>query len=373
MPQAVTPFHLVMTADTVGGVWRHVADLAAGLAAAGVRVTVLTVGPPAAPDQRAEIAAMPGVALEDTGLPLDWTAESAAELRLAGRALAALARERGADLVQLHAAALAAGGGFDGPLVAVQHSCVATWWDAMRKEELPADFRWRTDLAAEGLAAADAVVAPSRSFAADVARRYGLARPPEVIHNGTAPAPPATAGRARFALTAGRLWDEAKGAAVLDEAAAGLDLPVRAAGALEGPGGAAFRPRHLEPLGRLDAAAMRRVLGEAGLFVSLARYEPFGLGVLEAAAAGCPLLLADIATFRELWQGAARFVDPRDPGAVRDAIATLDADLAERARLSAAARGRASRYPLAASVRAFHDLHRRLLAADARPPVLVSA
>jgi hypothetical protein len=38
--------------------------------------------------------------------------------------------------------------------------------------------------------------------------------------------------------------------------------------------------------------------------------EPFGLAVLEAAQAGCPLVLSDLPGFRELWDGAALFRRP---------------------------------------------------------------
>ena len=57
-------------------------------------------------------------------------------------------------------------------------------------------------------------------------------------------------------------------------------------------------------------------LGARPIFVSVARYEPFGLAVLEAAQAGCALVLSDIPTFRELWGGAALFVPANDDRAL---------------------------------------------------------
>ena len=107
--------------------------------------------------------------------------------------------------------------------------------------------------------------------------------------------------RERAVLTAGRLWDEAKGAALLDAAAAGLDAPVRAAGPVRGPNGAAVVLPHLTLLGTLDPAGMAREYARASVFASMARYEPFGLSVLEAAQAGMRLVLLDTPVFRELW------------------------------------------------------------------------
>jgi glycosyltransferase involved in cell wall biosynthesis len=104
----------------------------------------------------------------------------------------------------------------------------------------------------------------------------------------------------------------------------------------------------------------------AAIFVSPARYEPFGLSVLEAATVGCALVLSDIPTFRELWDGAALFVDLNDDHALHDALATLCHDDSERARLQVAARERSQRYPLAQTAGAYRMLYRRLLSSHSR-------
>jgi glycosyltransferase involved in cell wall biosynthesis len=63
--------------------------------------------------------------------------------------------------------------------------------------------------------------------------------------------------------------------------------------------------------------------------------------VLEAAFAGCTLLLSDIPTHRELWRGAARFVPADDPHAFAQAANELMAEPAEREALGQAAARRA--------------------------------
>jgi glycosyltransferase involved in cell wall biosynthesis len=99
-------------------------------------------------------------------------------------------------------------------------------------------------------------------------------------------------------------------------------------------------------LGVLSHRALLSQMRAAGIFVSPALYEPFGLCVLEAALSGCALVLSDIASFRELWGGAALFVDPRDSGAIATALNLLCRDHEVRQRLQHAARERARRYPL---------------------------
>jgi glycosyltransferase involved in cell wall biosynthesis len=87
-----------------------------------------------------------------------------------------------------------------------------------------------------------------------------------------------------------------------------LDVPIRAAGPVRGPNGAAIVLPNLHLLGNLGPTGMAEAYASASVFASLARYEPFGLSVLEAARAGLRLVLSDIPTFRELWDGAAIFV-----------------------------------------------------------------
>lgn len=358
---------LLMTADAAGGIWPYTLDLAAGLAAHGVTPVLALLGPAPQPDQLARAAAIPGVEILPTGLPLDWLAEAPDELRAAGDALAGIARDARVDAVHLNSPAHAAGVAFPVPVVAVSHSCVVTWWDAVRGGPLPPAFAWHADLMRRGCLAAAALVTPSRAFADATARRYALPRRPKIVHNGrralaaagAAPAEPSTL----FVLTAGRLWDKGKNLQTLDGAAARLGIPVLAAGPISGPNGDRAEPRNLRLLGRLDEPALAALLAQRPIYASLALYEPFGLAVLEAAQAGCPLVLSDIPTFRELWGGAALYVPPRDEAAAAEAIARLAADPAERARLGAAARRRAGRYTVEAMAGAMLDVYRPLLIA----------
>jgi glycogen(starch) synthase len=340
-PVNEAPRHLLMTADAVGGVWTYALDLAAALAARGTRTTLALLGPGLDAARQAEADAIPGLMLVETGLPLDWLAGSEAEVIEAGRVIAALADQRGADLVQLNSPALAAGARFGVPVLGVCHSCLATWWAAVRGGEMPADFAWRSTLLARGYAACDVLVAPSRAFALATQRAHGLPRPPEVVHNGRRSGSPAE-GMGDVAFTAGRLWDEGKDLATLDRAASRLGVPVLAAGPLEGPNRARVTLPHLALLGNLDGAAIAAWLARGPIFVSTARYEPFGLAVLEAAQAGCALVLSDIPTFRELWDGAALFVAPGDDAGFAQAINELSRNREQRSSLRVAAlrRGR---------------------------------
>ncbi len=341
--------HILMSADALGGVWQYTLDLAAGLIRRGARVSVALMGPAPDPERIARAEAMSGARILATGLPLDWTAERAVDVRDASSALARLAADTDADLVHLHSPALALAD-FAVPVVAVCHSCVATWWAAVGSGALPDDLAWRRDLNAQGCAKADRLIAPTHAFALTTRATYRLAQAPLVVRNGR-DAPASLIGEpASHAFTAGRLWDPAKNAAALDRLAARLSVPLRAAGPVAGPTGQRVDLTALHGLGPLDDEAIARELSLRPVFVSLARYEPFGLAVLEAAGAGCALVLSDIASFSELWDGAALFVAPDDDAAAARAVGDLLADPAHRAALGRAARARAADYGTQAMV-----------------------
>lgn len=347
---------ILLTTDTVGGVWRYSLELAAGLTACGAEILLVSMGPPPSIAQRGEAATI--CALRTTDLPLDWLAEAPAQIADAAHALAAIAAEWRADSVHLHTPALVPGTEWPVPVVAVAHSCVGTWWDAVRGGPLPTDLVWRAALVGAGLRDADMVLAPSHAFARALAARYNLHRRMSVVHNGRH----ALAVTPRFrsgALTTGRLWDEGKNVRVLDAAAARCAVATRAAGPAVGPNGAAVACENLHMLGDLDESALARAYADAAVFVSVALYEPFGLAALEAALAGCALVLSDIPTFRELWDGTAIFVDPSDPEAIASAIT---AAAHAPARLAEASRSRARAYSVEAMATATLDIHRALLA-----------
>jgi glycosyltransferase involved in cell wall biosynthesis len=356
---------VVMTADAVGGIWQYALDLAESLAARDVETALVVLGPPPTPEQRRDADAIAGLELIVTDLPLDWLARSPSEVRGAARGIASLAHQSWADLVHLNTPSLAAGAHYDVPVLAVCHSCVASWWTAVKDGPLPADFVWRAEIVRAGLYAAHRAVAPSRAFAEAVRATYRLAATPAVVHNGRKP--PMAVEEAAVApgdplvFAAGRLWDEGKNIAVVDRAAARLSTRVVVAGPIEGPDGTRATIAHAEAIGNLSAAGVRRWLAGRPTFVAMSLYEPFGLAVLEAAQAGCPLVLSDIATFRELWEGAAEFVSPHDERALAAAIERVTGDAALRRRLSRAAEERARRYTVAAMADKMLALYRELI------------
>lgn len=333
----MTRLRLLLTTDGVGGVWTYSLELARALRPMGVETTVAVAGPAPSRSQLEEASAF---RLVQTGLPLEWVETSPDAVRRAGQEIVALANREAADIVQVSSAALLAGYNSSIPAIAVQHSCVASWWEAVKAGPLPGELQWRRDLVEVGLLRASAVLAPSAAFAAETARLYGV--PTTAVYNGRH-----TEGRSdippgEFVITAGRLWDEGKNVAVLDAAARMMHTPFLAAGPVSGPNGASVQLENLELLGELEPPRLQGLFAASPIYASAALYEPFGLSVIEAAQAGCALVLSDIPTHREIWGDAAVFVPARDRAGFAAAIEDLMDSPPERERLGELARHRSA-------------------------------
>ncbi|MCB8839354.1 glycosyltransferase family 4 protein [Aurantimonas sp. VKM B-3413] len=364
------PTRVLMTTDAVGGVWRYSVDLARSLNEAGIEVVLACLGPAPSDDKIREAEASAATELVTLDLPLDWMASGPEALFAVPRRLVELADETDADLLHLNLPSQAAGIETDKPVVVVSHSCVVTWWAAMRNEALPADWQWQFALNRAGFERADAVIAPSRSHAQAVREAFGAFGAVRAVPNAVQPPlEEPRAAKRPLVFAAARWWDESKNAGLLDAMAGKVAWPVKAAGACRGGNGQVFTFAHVEALGELPFAETQGIMAEAGIFVSPSFYEPFGLAVLEAANAGAALVLADIPTYRELWSGAARFADPDDPAAFAREVDALAGDTAARALLGALARERARRFTPACQLEALFAAYRTAAVARAGLPL----
>ncbi|MFL5955004.1 MAG: glycosyltransferase family 4 protein [Gaiellaceae bacterium] len=315
-----------MTADTVGGVWTYAVDLVDALARQGVEVHVATMGRLPDDDQR---RALPR--LYESSYRLEWEDDPWTDVEEAGSWLLGLARELEPDLVHLNGY-VHARLPWPAPVLVAAHSDIVSWWRAVHASAPPAVYDRYISGVSAGLRAAHAVVAPTRAVLDDLERNYRFASPQFVVANGRA-AVSSVVPKEPFVAAVGRFWDAAKNLPVLERIGEGSRWPVVAAG----PGTA---------VGRLAQAEVGKLLARAAIFASPVRYEPFGLTILEAAAAGCALVLADIPSLRELWADAAVFAPSDDAEAFGAAIDALTRDDELRASLAHRARRRAALYSL---------------------------
>lgn len=351
--------HVLMTADTVGGVWTYALELCAALAPLDVRVTLATMGAPIRGDQARAAAALPNVALEPSAFALEWMPSPWRDVDAAGDWLRALAARTRPDVVHVNGYAHAALP-FGAPVICVAHSCVLTWCRAVRGHDAGPEWDAYRRRVADGLRAATTVVAPTRAILRAILAAHGVEADGRVIPNGrTFAVAPRT--KQEFVLAAGRLWDEAKGLAELAACADRVPWPIRVAGPTTAPAGIAAVPAAgVELLGELAPDVLAGWMSRAAIYALPARYEPFGLSLLEAALAGCAIVTGELDTLREVWGDAVAYVPPGDPAALAFVLTQLARDPLRRGALAASARARAKKYTpaaMAAAYRAVYDAH----------------
>ncbi len=355
---------ILMTADTVGGVWSYAVQLTQLLAKNGAQVLVATMGPRPKEQQRLQIAAICGATLCESDFRLEWMADPWDDVRKAGDWLLDLETTFEPDVVHLNGYAHGTLP-WKAPTLMVAHSCVLSWWQAVKGEEAPAE-PWATyrERVTDGFHAAECVVAPTKFMLGCVRDLYGRTREAHVIPNGSDPELFSHAQRKEpFVVSAGRLWDAAKNIAALDRIADEVRWPICMAGSATAPDGES----KIEPskiclfLGQLDQRAFAEFLGRAAIFCLPARYEPFGLCALEAAFSGCALVLGDIPSLREIWDGAAVFVKPEDDDELIAALNRLIDDPHRRTLLARRAHERAQSFTAARTAEEYLALYRKLV------------
>lgn len=350
-----------MTADPIGGVWTYA--LALTLALPRTRVHLATLGAPLSAAQWQQARALPNLTVHESTYQLEWMADPWADVVAAGEWLLALSAEIQPDVVHLNN--LVHGHlSWGRPVLVVVHSCVLSWWQAVQGEPAPAAWDLYRHAVRRSLQAADLVVAPTAALLAEAARLYGPFRQQAVVYNGLDAPAGQPAPKEPFIFGMGRVWDEAKNLVLLAEAAAQLPWPVVIAGNAAHPAtGRTLALPNVRFLGQLAPAEAADWLGRAAIYALPARYEPFGLTLLEAALGGCALVAGDLPTLREVWGEAAEYVNPNDPADLVRALHHLIQNEWRRRQLAAQATERAARYPLAHMAQGYRRRYRQLLGA----------
>jgi glycosyltransferase involved in cell wall biosynthesis len=358
--EAQTIRQVLMTTDTIGGVWTYALELARALSGHDIQVALATMGAPLGASQRAEVQRIPGLTVCESTFKLEWMEDPWSDVRQAGRWLLQLEEALQPDIVHLNSYVYGALS-WRRPTLVVGHSCVLSWWEAVKGEPAPQKWKRYQHEVVRGLHAADIVLAPTQAMLDTLKRHYGCFTRGRVVPNGRDSGRFPPGAKEPFILTVGRLWDEAKNVATLDKIATSLDWPVCVAGEDRHPSGGQVHYRAVREIGRLNPPELAHWLARAAIYALPARYEPFGLSVLEAGLAGCALVLGDIPSLRELWDDAAVFLAPDDAEGLAMTLQVLSQDSDYLADLAARARIRARQYTPQRMLMGYLAAYRQLL------------
>lgn len=320
---------VLITTDTIGGVWTFTRELAVGLLERGNDVLLVSFGrmPSAAQEKQCELLARQfdrHFRYVPTDIPLEWMERNEHAFEAGARVLEHEAAQFAPDVVQSNQFCY---GALDvsAPRVVTAHSDVLSWTKACRKQPLEesAWLRRYVEQVQAGLSNADAVVAPTRWMMNAVADSFTLPERRAVIANGRSITAKFDHARELRAVTAGRLWDEAKGIQMLARVTSPMPILIAGESMLEsaqartGVGSAEF-------IGQLAEAEMIDLLRRSAIYLCLSVYEPFGLAALEAARCGCAVVARDIPSLREVWQDAALYFE--DATKLSDLLVRLERD-----------------------------------------------
>lgn len=342
--------HVLLTADTIGGVWTYARELVTALVRRGVQVTLVSFGEIPEPRQMGWMEGLRNFDFRPTAFRLEWMQDSASDLEESSQYLLGVIRETCPDLLHLSQYCYAALD-VDIPKLVVAHSDVVSWWVAVHGQEPPDSpwIRWYREIVQRGLQGATTVIAPSRWMLAQIEQHYEKVGHSAVIYNGRSPQlfnPHCE--KEHLVLSVGRLWDAAKQVAILAER--DLGWPVIIAGATEHPD-AAYRGEWkdfvsagaVELRGNQTPEQLQSLFARASIYAATSRYEPFGLAPLEAALSRCVIVASDIPTFRELWAETACYFDVSDPDSLLRCVEALRRDQVMRRKYAELAYLRARR------------------------------
>jgi glycogen(starch) synthase len=362
------PRKILMTADAIGGVWTYALEMAGGLEKHGVEVDLAIMGGCFDEDKRKEAAAYPNLNVFKSDYKLEWMPDSQKDVCKAGSWLLHLRDRLHPDVIHLNNYAHVSLP-WNAPTVVVAHSCVYSWWEAVKTGVPTSEWDHYKKIVAENLITANAVVAPTKAMLGSLQRIYGSFTNGSVIANGRDPHLFFSGEKQNFLFSAGRLWDEAKNASALTQLAPELTWPICFAGNRHAPHESAQTLQGGQNsyfLGSLGTERMADWLSRASIFVSPALYEPFGLTILEAALSGCALVLSNIDSLMENWQDCAIFVDPRNHEELRRSLNKLIEDKQQRLELAQRARERALNFTATRMATQYLDLYTELLHASSR-------
>lgn len=320
---------ILITADTVGGVWTYTRELVTALVHRGTEVTLVSFGGLPTEQQKEWMAALPKLNYRPSAFKLEWMQDSGADLDASVEYLQTVIHESRPDILhfnQFSYGALEC----DLPRIVVAHSDVMSWTMEVQGQE-PPDSPWMRgyrSVVKRGLEAATEVVAPSHWMLRQISRYYTKRPIGKVIYNGRTPElfnPHLS--KEDLIVTVGRLWDQGKNAALLWQR--DMPAPVCVVGSDQHPeshGRAFGQGKVSDPVrfvGQQDECHLSRLLANAAIYAATSCYEPFGLAPVEAAFSRCAIVASDIPSFRELWDGAAIFFRNKDADSLAHTLELL--------------------------------------------------
>ncbi|MFW6358602.1 MAG: glycosyltransferase family 4 protein, partial [Chroococcales cyanobacterium] len=180
---------ILMTADTVGGVWTYALELIQALGEYDIKVTLATMGAPVTLQQRFTAAKIENLEIVEgrnefgNSFKLEWMENPWDDVKKSGEWLLELEAKVKPDIVHLNGYSHGSLR-WKSPVLMVGHSCVLSWWEAVKGESAPVSWDYYRQAVLKGLQGADLVVAPTEAMLGALEQHYGKLQNRRVIPNG---------------------------------------------------------------------------------------------------------------------------------------------------------------------------------------------
>ncbi len=366
--------HVLVTADSLSGSWTYIRELVTGLVTRGVRVTLVSFGEIPLPDQISWMDHLHGLDYRPTAFRLEWMQEAEQDLPESSAYLMALVRELRPDVLHLNQFCY---GNLpvDVPRVVMAHGDLITWTQAVhdRSPHPVPSLNWYRRTVLNGLACADAVVAPSAWMLDRITACYCRPRRGEVIYPSRNPIffnP--YVSKDDCVLAVGRLVDASKQVFLLTQQP--HPLPVCIVGSeqtvpmpripIRADVKVATERTTVAIRGPQTDAQLRALYSRAAIYAATSRYEPLGMPALEAAFSRCAIVANDIPSYREIWGDAAVYFRTNDAASLAENIRLLNEDRPMRRAYAELAYTRArERFTTKRMIDQYLELYRSLRAA----------
>ncbi|MEV6875537.1 glycosyltransferase family 1 protein [Amycolatopsis sp. NPDC051128] len=228
---------------------------------------------------------------------------------------------------------------------------------------------WHRSMIARAARRATGLVVPTRAVADELAVLIDVDVPVRVIPHGVrlTSAEVSLDLPSRYVLAVGTI-EPRKGIDVLIDAVAALEATVLVLAGQPGWGGvdpvalAAERglpAERLRVLGKVSDAELATVLRRASVLAVPSLAEGFGLGLLEAMAAGIPVVHTDVPALAEVAGGAGVMVPRGDAVALAKALREVLGSASVAAELAQSGRARAKTFTWRRAAEAVWAIHRR--------------
>lgn len=304
---------ILLTTDTVGGVWTFTETLTKEYLKLGHSVTLISLGSQPSDSQaawcrRTKAAHLSCFNFVSLQVPLEWMQANQSAFKDAESYILEQLRLVQPDIFHSNQFCHGAVDCFT-PVVITAHSDVLSWGAAC-KVDLTKSSGWLNcyeEIVSRGLRGADAVVAPTRWMLTALQNNFDFPAVGHVIHNGCEQlAYDHGATKALQAISAGRMWDPAKNLLLLSSIRPSIPLLI-AGETCDSETSISSTTANLRFLGHMCRPEVLDLFRRSSIYIASSVYEPFGLAPLEAAMCGCAILANSLPTLHEVWEEAALF------------------------------------------------------------------